>query len=122
MEAAMKPVQSKLCGSRNIFATFCFASVAMFLQIGCGGGGVTSTPPPPPALGIATASLPDWMETFAYSQTIQATGGVAPLTWTISSGSLPHNLTLANSSTYSVTISGTPDMVQTATFTIQATD
>ena len=118
----MKPVLSKLCGSRNIFATFCFASVAMFLQIGCGGGGVTSTPPPPPALGIATASLPDWMETFAYSQTIQATGGVAPLTWAISTGSLPHNLTLANSSTYSVTISGTPDMVQTATFTIQATD
>ncbi len=119
----MKSVHSKLGGSRNIFATFCFASVAMFLQIGCGGGGVTSTPlPPPPALGIATASLPDWMQTFAYSQTIQATGGVAPLTWAISSGSLPHNLTLANSSTYSVTISGTPDMVQTATFTIQATD
>jgi hypothetical protein len=96
-------------------------SIAMLSS--CGGGGVTSTPPPPPpALGIATASLPDWMETFAYSQTIQATGGVAPLTWAISSGSLPHNLTLANSSTYSVTISGTPDMVQTATFTIQATD
>jgi hypothetical protein len=43
----MKPAHSKLCGSRNIFATFCFVSVAMFLQIGCGGGGVTSTDLPP---------------------------------------------------------------------------
>lgn len=44
----MKPVPRRSSCSRNFFATFCFASVAMFLLHGCGGGGVTSTPPPPP--------------------------------------------------------------------------
>ena len=42
----------------------------------CGGGANTSTALP--ALSITTASLPDGMVTFDYSQTIQASGGVAP--------------------------------------------
>jgi hypothetical protein len=42
------------------------AMLAVVLS-GCGGGG---TRLPPPALSITTASLPDWMATFAYTQTV----------------------------------------------------
>lgn len=94
---------------------------ALAVLASCGGG--PSTPPPAPVLSIATTSLPDGFVAFAYGQTIQATGGIAPFTWAVSSGNLPHNLALASSSTNSVIISGTPAIVQTtATFTIRVTD
>jgi hypothetical protein len=54
------------------------------------------------ALSISTATLPDGMVMFPYSQALQASGGVAPFTWSVSAGSLPHNLVLesiANNST-----------------------
>jgi hypothetical protein len=87
--------------------------------LGCGSGPKT----PPPVLSIATRSLPDGFVLFAYAQTIQAKGGVAPFTWAVSSGTLPDSLALGSSSTNSVIISGTPDIVQTtATFTIRVTD
>src|SRR3984893_15393811 len=94
---------------------------ALAIGASCGGGANTS--PPPPALSIITTSLPDGFVMFAYSQSIQSSGGVAPFTWSVSSGNLPHNLAVGNSSTNSVRISGTPDIVQpTATFTIRVTD
>jgi len=99
--------------------------VLVLLESDCGGGGSTSTPPPPPppqTLSITTAALVDGMVTFPYSQTIQAAGGVAPFTWSVSSGSLPHSLTLASSSTNSANISGTADTAQSATFAIQVKD
>lgn len=74
-------------------------------------------------LSIATTSLPNGFVTFAYVQAIHATGGVAPFTWKVSSGNLPHGLVLEDASTNSVKISGTPDIVQTAAgFTIHVTD
>ncbi|PYU64181.1 MAG: hypothetical protein DMG49_27120 [Acidobacteria bacterium] len=78
----------------------------------------------PPPLAISTTTLPDGMVGTPYSQDIQATGGVAPFTWVVGAGTLlPHNLNLDNSTTSTVTISGTPDTQQTAVqFTIQVTD
>jgi len=60
----------------------CFA--ALILLVSCGGS--STPPPPPPVLTITTATLPDWMATFAYTQTLQATGGVSPFGWSVSSG------------------------------------
>jgi hypothetical protein len=94
---------------------------ALAIIASCGGGPNTS--PPPPALSIVTASLSGGFVMFAYSQSIQSSGGVGPFTWTVSSGNLPHNLAIGNSATSSVTISGTPDTAQPpATFTIRVTD
>ena len=87
------------------------------------GCGSSSSPPPPPILSIATLSLSDGTSGASYTQTIQATGGVAPFSWSVSSGVLPHLLALGPSSTNVATISGTPDAVQTnVAFTIQVTD
>jgi para-nitrobenzyl esterase len=91
-----------------------------WLLYGCGG---SSAPPPPPAPSITTASLSDGTIGAAYTQTIQATGGTAPFSWSVSSGSLPHGLALGASSSSSVTISGAPDTVQTnVAFIIQIRD
>ena len=42
-----------------------------------------------PPVSITTTSLPNAKRNKSYSQTIQATGGVAPYSWSIVSGSLP---------------------------------
>jgi hypothetical protein len=101
-------------------ASICFAGLLTLLESGCGDG--THTVPPPAALSISTPSLAEGMVTFPYSQTILATGGVAPFVWSVSSGSLPHNVTLTGSSANSVVLSGTPDNAETTTFAIQVRD
>ena len=72
-----------------------------------------------PAPAITTTTLPDATVTIAYSQFIGATGGAAPLTWTIASGALPAGLSL---STSTGEIAGTPTANGVATFTVQAQD
>lgn len=90
---------------------------ALAVLVSCGD---VSTPLP--VLSIATTSLPDGMVTFDYSQTIQATGGVAPFAWTVTSGSLPHSLNLGTGSTSATKIAGIPDTAQVATFALQVKD
>ena len=90
--------------------------------VGCGSRGSVPASPPLPKISIASSPLPNGMLTFAYSQKIQASGGVAPLTWRISSGSLPQGLSLASSSTNTATISGMPNAAQSATFSVEVTD
>jgi hypothetical protein len=71
---------------------------------------------------ISTTSLPDGNQGAAYSSTVSALAGVAPFSWTISSGSLPTGLSLSASTTNSVTISGTSSAQGTFNFTIKVTD
>jgi hypothetical protein len=85
------------------------ASVIVTFYASGGGGGLT----------ITTTGLPDGSQVFAYSATLQATGGTPPYGWSIISGSLPPGLTL-NSSTG--VISGTPTGAGTYNFTVQVTD
>jgi large repetitive protein len=79
--------------------------------------GVTGTSPMIP-LAITTTSLPNGTVGVTYSQTLAASGGATPYTWSISSGSLPANLSL-NASTG--IISGTPTAAATSNFTIKVT-
>ncbi|MBV8050892.1 MAG: YbbR-like domain-containing protein, partial [Acidobacteriaceae bacterium] len=69
-----------------------------------------------------TSSLPVATEDVPYSATISTIGATGPFTWIILSGSLPAGLTLSNSNTASVNITGTPSAVGSSTVTIQATD
>jgi hypothetical protein len=69
------------------------------------------SPPPPPALTVTTTSLPNGQVNHAYSATLSASGGTAPLSWKVSSGALPAGLTLASNGA----ISGTPTAAAAAT-------
>jgi len=70
-------------------------------------------------LSVTTSSLPGGIVGQAYSQSVAATGGKTPYTWSVSSGTLPSGLTL-NASTGAV--SGTPTAAGTSNFTVKATD
>ncbi|HVB94424.1 MAG TPA: Ig domain-containing protein [Acidimicrobiales bacterium] len=72
----------------------------------------------PPPLVITTTSVPNARVGSAYSANLQASGGVPPYVWSLKSGSLPNGLSLSSSGT----ISGTPHLPQTASFTVQVVD
>jgi hypothetical protein len=78
---------------------------------------ITVSPPPP--LTITTPSLPDGQTLTPYSAAVAVTGGVAPYTWSVSTGQLPSGLTL-NPSTGQIT--GTPILVTQSSFAIRVTD
>jgi len=71
-----------------------------------------------PALSITTESLGDAVLDEFYTQTLFVNRPLdAPITWAISSGTLPAGLTLSQTGT----ISGTPTTTQQRTFTVRAT-
>ncbi|MVM38563.1 hypothetical protein GO730_15040 [Spirosoma sp. HMF3257] len=71
------------------------------------------------SLSITTASLPNGQVGTAYSQTLTASGGTAPLSYSVSVGSLPAGLSLNGTTGV---ISGTPTSATNASFTILLTD
>lgn len=72
-----------------------------------------------PTITLNPATLPDPAVGIAYSQTMIATGGIAPYTYSISAGTLPAGLAL--NATNGV-LSGTPTAMGASSFTIAATD
>ena len=70
------------------------------------------------ALLVNTTSLPNGTNGVVYSQTLTASGGQIPYTWTNISGTLPLGLTLANNGI----ITGTPTNDGTFTFSVKVTD
>jgi len=72
-----------------------------------------------PQLDITTASLPNGVQNTAYSQTLSATGGTLPYTWSRTAGNLPTGLTLNPTTGL---ISGTPTATGVFSFTFQAQD
>ena len=80
---------------------------------------MTLTTNPPATLTIATVSLPGAGIGAAYSQNLQASGGVPPFTWIRTAGTLPAGLTLSSSGL----ISGIPaGPIGTSSFAVQVTD
>ncbi len=80
---------------------------------------ITETVNPVPT--ITTTTLPDWTVSQPYNQTIAVTGGTSPITFAVSSGSLPNGLSLSSSTG---AITGTPTTTSGSpfSFTITATD
>lgn len=71
---------------------------------------------------ILTTTLNNGTVGTGYSQTINASGGTGPYSWTVSAGALPTGLTLGSSTSTSVAITGTPTVANTFNFTVQITD
>ena len=65
-----------------------------------------------------TTVLPTALVNVPYTQQLQEKGGVGALTWTVSAGTLPTNLTLSSSGY----LSGIPTTVGVSQFTVQVTD
>ncbi|WP_421359044.1 putative Ig domain-containing protein [Agrobacterium rosae] len=90
-----------------------------------------STPTPPaqasqnysleiaaPQIAVGPTSLTNGVRGTAYSQTLSASGGVAPYTYAIASGALPSGLALASDGT----LSGTTTVQGSFSFVVEATD
>jgi len=71
-----------------------------------------------PVITLAPSSIPGGTVNAPYSQTITASGGTAPYTYNVSSGTLPNGVTLSSSGV----LSGTPTQAGPFTFTVQAND
>lgn len=88
-------------------ANGCEGSQAYVLEVSCPAIAVS-----PPALSPGAVGAP-------YARTFAASAGNAPLTWSVTSGSLPDGLALAPGTGV---LSGTPTAEGTSIFTVQATD
>ena len=96
------------------------ASLTVMNPGGATSNALTLTITSPGSLTITTGSpLPQGTIGISYSQTLAASGGTAPYTWSLSAGSLPAGLTL-NASVG--TVGGTPSALGTTTFTVRVLD
>jgi hypothetical protein len=68
---------------------------------------------------ITTTALADGYGNYSYSQTLAASGGKTPYSWSLASGSLPVGLTLAASTGV---ITGMPTTIGTSSFTVKVKD
>jgi large repetitive protein len=73
---------------------------------------------PAPVIVIAPAALPNTTAGLTYTQTLTATGGIAPYTFAVTAGALPNGLTLGSGGA----LSGTTTTSGTFNFTVTASD
>jgi MBG domain (YGX type)/Putative Ig domain len=99
-----------------------FGITAIFiglLTLGFGQPNPPPPPPPPPALAISPTTFPNGQYGSAYKdQTMKATGGKAPYTFSVSGGELPLGLTLSTAGV----LSGTPTAAAKYSFTVTVLD
>jgi hypothetical protein len=79
---------------------------------------VTVSPAGCPTIALTPPTLPTATQGVAYNQTITATNGTAPYTFSLISGALPPGI----SATPAGVLSGTPTTPGTTTFTVRVTD
>jgi hypothetical protein len=89
--------------------------ISTFVLAGCSGGEKGGTAAQqhadPVPIIVTTSTLPNGQVNHAYAAKLIATGGTAPLSWSVNSGTLPAGLTLASTGD----ISGTPTETAAAT-------
>ena len=74
--------------------------------------------PGPLVITPASGALPDALANVAYTTVLATTGGIAPVTWTLTSGSLPPGMSLSATGV----VSGTSGAVGNYSFKVQAQD
>jgi hypothetical protein len=104
-------------GTPSTTGTFNFTVQAMD-AFGNTGSQAYSVTISPATITLSPASLPNGVRNVAYSQTITASGGTGPYTFSLLTGTLPPGMAFSSSGTFS----GTPTTTGTFNFSIQATD
>ncbi|NTI26448.1 tandem-95 repeat protein [Rhizobium rhizogenes] len=110
-----------LSGTPTAGGTFNFTITATDSSTGTGpftGSRAYSLVVSAPTISISPATLPTVALNSAYSQTVTASGGLAPYSLSVTAGALPAGLTLSSTGT----LSGTPTAAGTFNFTVTATD
>ena len=102
----------------NLTSALASGAGATPLAAGATGNNVTIGSVNSSTLNITTSALPASQINTAYAQTLSATGGTAPYTWSILSGLLPPGMSLSASGI----ISGKPTTTGTFAFIVQVTD
>jgi hypothetical protein len=95
--------------------TFTFTATDGFLTSNT--ATVTVTIVPKPHVAVATTSLPDAPEGVPYSQTLAATGGTSPYTWSADPATLPAGLSVSGAGV----ISGTPAAGSAGSYNVAVT-
>ena len=114
-----------LTQSGNYFSgTHAYTSNGTFTMVAadtvCGGtASVAMTVKACPVITYLTTSLPNAMQGVFYSASINVQGGAPPLTWAVTSGSLPPGITLGSSDGL---LSGTPTTAGTFSFRVRVQD
>ena len=120
LPAGMTLAAGTLSGTPTVAGTFNFTVTATDSTTGTAANGsvayslVIATP----TIALAPASLPAGQYGVAYSQTLTASGGTSPYSYTVTTGTLPAGITLSSTGT----LSGTPTVVGSFNVTVTATD
>lgn len=117
----LNSMTGQISGTPSAAGTFTFTVTATDVN-GCPGSRaytIVITNPGCPVIIVNPATLPPGIIGTPYNQTVSATGGAAPYTYSISAGALPNGLTLNGTSGI---ISGTPTTAGQSNFTVTATD
>ncbi len=99
-------------------ATVTATSAADTTKSGTASVAITAGSSNPGPLSITTRSIPNATAGTAYSSPLNATGGKAPYTWTLFSGTLPTGITVHSTGS----LSGTTTQTGPFNFTVKATD
>ena len=118
---SLNPTTGAISGTPTAVGSFDFTITATDAN-GCPGSRlytVTIAGPGCPVITLSAIALPPGRVGQSYSQTISASGGTGPYTFSITSGALPAGLTLGATTGL---ISGVPQVTGLSSFTVQATD